>query len=67
MWVWQDAFRDALSENNPAKLGIKIYTAETAIFERIQTYAGGRDASEAQALFRALHTLRVLTERRRPC
>jgi len=65
MRVWQDAFREALSENNPDEVGTKIYTAETAIFERIQAFSRGRDAGEERALFQALNALRVLTERRR--
>jgi hypothetical protein len=64
--AWQDALHDALSERNPDELGIKIQTAETAIFERIQAYSGNRDAREEQALFHALKALRVLAARREP-
>jgi hypothetical protein len=62
---WQHAYYDALVEVDPQKLLELVASAETAIFERLQTMSTGEDSlAERQAIEDALASLRILTNER---
>lgn len=62
--TWQEELQDAVHETDPHLAEIKIRNAEIALFRRIHTFSPTSDFSEEQALFDALHTIRLL---RRAC
>jgi len=58
--TWQEALQEAVRETDPHLAEIKIRNAEIALFRRIHAFSPSSDFSEEQALFDALHTIRLL-------
>lgn len=46
MTTWQEAYAAAVLETDPERLNEKLYSAEGAIFLRLQDLAGDSDHSE---------------------
>jgi len=63
--TWQEALHEAVHETDPHLAEIKIRNAEIALFRRIHAFSPNSDFSEEQALFDALHTIRLLRGARR--
>ena len=62
--TWQEALQEAVRETDSHLAESKIRIAEIALFRRIHAFSPSPDFSEEQALFDALHTIRLL---RRAC
>jgi hypothetical protein len=58
---WQKTYEDALLEADPQKLPHRVSSAETAIFQRLETVRGVPEGRlELQAIQDALNSLSVL-------
>jgi hypothetical protein len=58
---WQKTYEDALLEADPQKLSHRVSSAETAIFQRLETVRGIPEGRmELQAIQDALNSLSVL-------
>jgi len=57
--------QDAIHENDPQMVKVKIKMAEAAIFNRIDDFSATADSLEEQALFDALGAIRILRSSRR--
>jgi hypothetical protein len=60
-YTWQQAVQEAIAETDASQLKRKIELAESAIFERIDTFLAA-DEGEDVALFEARGKLRALWE-----
>ena len=60
--TWQDLYRTALTESDPAKLNGRIEAARSSIRERLE---GTEDTRERQLLNNALYALQTLLARKR--
>jgi hypothetical protein len=63
--TWQKTLQEALAENDPAKLRLKLEATETAIFLRVQELAQSPDGhEESEAIRRACREIaKMQTER----
>jgi hypothetical protein len=61
--LWQLALKNAIAEADPRLVRSKIETAEVAIFHRIQSFSGAKNALEEHALFDAFDAIRRLKAR----
>ena len=61
-YQWQSLYRAAILETDDAMLHARIYAAEAAIQKRFQS--NEPDATEAQALTDAMHSLGALRKER---
>jgi len=59
---WQDAYREAILEVDPAKIAHRIEVAKAAIRKRLDQQAEPLTKSEFEDIDGALRTLRFLTK-----
>jgi len=63
--TWQELYRAALFESDPARLRGRIEVARRSIEKRLQHIEDAHDARERQQLNAALYALSTLAQRKR--